>query len=299
MVAKPLPRALRPGCFRRALFQVHLWAGIGLSIYVVVISSTGSAIVFRRELDKTLCPSVVSVPIRGRRLTAAELKARAQAAYPRFAAGQIEVRAARAPDAPQEIDFAGGGVRLERLFDPYTGANLGDPIGCEPRFVSALADFHDNLLSGRTGLRVNGSGALAVTLLALSGVILWWPGVARWWRGFTVRMSVPWYRTLRDLHGVLGIVLALFVLLWAVTGIYFAFPAPFNALTDAITDAGAPALEVDDAVAWVVRLHFGRAFGRGVEVLWAAVGVLATVLVATGVIIWWHRQAVKGRVRDR
>jgi uncharacterized iron-regulated membrane protein len=36
---------------RRASFQIHLWTGLALGIYIVVLSLTGSALVYRRELD--------------------------------------------------------------------------------------------------------------------------------------------------------------------------------------------------------------------------------------------------------
>ena len=36
---------------RRALFQIHLWLGAGLGLYVVLMSLTGSIIVFRNELS--------------------------------------------------------------------------------------------------------------------------------------------------------------------------------------------------------------------------------------------------------
>jgi uncharacterized iron-regulated membrane protein len=105
----------------------------------------------------------------------------------------------------------------------------------------------------------------------------------------TVRRNVARRRLVRDLHGAMGIWLLLSVLFWAITGIYFAFPEPFNDLTDIIVKAGASSLAVDDAVAWIVRLHFGRAFGHGAEVLWAIGGLLPRVLVITGVVTWWHR----------
>ena len=282
---------------RRAVFQVHLWVGIGLSLYIVVICLSGSAIVLRRELDRALCPTTLAVPARAHRLTTAELQSKAHAAYPRFAPKQIEVRDPRVPNAPVEIRFSSSSARLERLFDPYTGADLADPTACEPRFVTALAAFHDHLSAGRTGLHFNGLGALAVTLMCLSGAILWWPGKQHWLQAMTVRRQVPWHRFVRDLHGALGFWLVLPVLLWLITGIYFAFPGPFNALAEVIVAAGAPSLAVDDAMAWIVRLHFGRAFGRGVEVLWVTLGLLPAALVLTGVIMWWHR--VVRRAIDR
>jgi uncharacterized iron-regulated membrane protein len=35
---------------RRAVFQIHLWSGIGLGLYVLVVSITGSVLVYRNEL---------------------------------------------------------------------------------------------------------------------------------------------------------------------------------------------------------------------------------------------------------
>jgi uncharacterized iron-regulated membrane protein len=81
-------------------------------------------------------------------------------------------------------------------------------------------------------------------------------------------------------------------MLWAITGIYFAFPAPFNALTEAFTDHGAEtaaSLRLEDALSWLVRLHFGRSFGLGVEVAWALLGLVPCGLLVTGLVMWWHR----------
>jgi uncharacterized iron-regulated membrane protein len=283
---------------RRALFQVHLWCGVGLSLYILAICVSGSAVVFRRELDRVLCPATLTVPVGTHRLTTAELASKAHAVYPRFDPGHIDVHGAKAPNAPAEIVLSGGGARLDRLFDPYTGADLADAVACEPPLVTALTTFHDNLSGGRTGRWVNGLGALAVTLLCLSGAIIWWPGKAHLWRSMTVRRHVPWHRFLRDLHSAMGFWLVILVLMWTITGIYFAFPAAVNGFSEMLVKAGAPSQAVDDAVAWVVRLHFGRAFGRGVEVLWVVLGLLPAALVVTGIIMWWHRvQPVGTRAR--
>ena len=39
---------------RKAIFQVHLWTGIGLGAYVFVICVTGSVLVYRNELLRRL-----------------------------------------------------------------------------------------------------------------------------------------------------------------------------------------------------------------------------------------------------
>ncbi len=40
--------------FRRALFQIHLWTGVGLGLYILAISISGSILVFPQDaLDDT------------------------------------------------------------------------------------------------------------------------------------------------------------------------------------------------------------------------------------------------------
>ena len=47
------PQSVR---LRRALFQVHLWSGLGIGLYVIVISISGSILVYRSELRQTFEP---------------------------------------------------------------------------------------------------------------------------------------------------------------------------------------------------------------------------------------------------
>ena len=265
---------------------------MGIGLYILVICVSGSLIVFRRELDRALCPRVITVPNLGHRLTDAQLTARARAAYPRLDYKQVVVRGARTPGRAVEVWFLGGTFRIERLFDPYTGANLNDTVACEPRYVTWVADLHDNLTRGRGGLRVNGVGAIAVVLMGASGLVLWWPGRRRWRQSITLHRNVNGRRFVRELHSVAGIWCFLLIFLWALTGIYFAFPAPFNALTEAFTDHGAEtanSLFLEDAISWLVRLHFGRSFGLSVEVAWALLGLVPCALFITGIVMWWHR----------
>ena len=43
---------------RRAIFQIHLWSGIGVGLYVFFISVTGSVLVYRNELYVAATPDV-------------------------------------------------------------------------------------------------------------------------------------------------------------------------------------------------------------------------------------------------
>ena len=44
---------------RRALFQVHLWSGIVIGLYVFMISVTGSVLVYSNELYRAATPEPI------------------------------------------------------------------------------------------------------------------------------------------------------------------------------------------------------------------------------------------------
>jgi uncharacterized iron-regulated membrane protein len=253
-----------------------LWIGIGLGLYVLAICLSGSAIVLRREMDKTFCPRIVMVSPAGTRLTEAELTAQARSSYRGHDLRRVEILGPRVPGAATEVRFSGGSGTQERLFNPYTGQNLGDVIDCEPPLVTALADFHDNLLGGHTGRLVNGVGAVAVSLTCITGAVIWWPGRGGWWRRMSIRRGVGARRFIFDLHNMLGFWLFLLVALWAITGIYFGFPDLFSSVND-------------EVIASMVRLHFGRAYGLSVKMVWVILGLLPGVLFVTGALMWWNR----------
>lgn len=48
--------------------------------------------------------------------------------------------------------------------------------------VEWLVDLHKNLLAGSTGHVINGIGAICLTLLCVTGAMIWWPGTKHWRR---------------------------------------------------------------------------------------------------------------------
>ncbi|RPI59230.1 MAG: PepSY domain-containing protein, partial [Lysobacterales bacterium] len=109
---------------RRVLARIHLWIALGLGLYIVVLSVSGSAIVFRRELNTWVVPRTVE-STEGLRLTGAELEAAVRVAYP----GQsvIEVREPQRPERPVFVILERtDAVRTERLFDPFAARDLGE-----------------------------------------------------------------------------------------------------------------------------------------------------------------------------
>src|ERR1700733_6194843 len=125
---------------RKALFQVHLWTGIGLGLYILLMSVTGSALIFRRELTRSLArePRVAAGP--GARMSEDELRQAAARAYPGYEITRVSLR--RNADQAAEIFLQRRDKKLQRLFNPYTGADMGDSIRRSFLFVLWLVDLH-------------------------------------------------------------------------------------------------------------------------------------------------------------
>lgn len=278
---------------RRILFQIHLWVGVGLGLYIVMISVTGSLLVYRRELAAAV--TTVRVTPLPHRLTQDELGAILQQTYPGFAIEDLSVPRVRGeiiPDQAIEVQLRHGTDAIDHYVDPYTGADLG---GTRRRVIIAilwLADLHDDLLGHSTGRLVNGIGAIFSTLLAFTGAILWWPGIRNWRRSLIIDWKRKRYGFQWSLHNAVGFWMLLFVLLWGISGIYLCFPKAFNATVDyfePLTDATRQARFGDDVLFWLARLHFGRFSGLTVKAIWTVLGFVPAVLTITGGMMWWYR----------
>jgi uncharacterized iron-regulated membrane protein len=276
---------------RRALFQIHLWTGLILGLYVVMLSVTGSALVYRNELDRFFAtPRPVFLP-NATRLTTEQLHARAEGAYPGWTVTRVGDRISRR-NPTIEIWVERGGEKKERLFDPYTGADLGDAVTQGEYFVLWLARLHDELLLDRPGRFWNGLGSAIFSVTAITGLVVWWPGVSRWKRSLAIKWSSGWRRFNWDLHSAIGFYLFLFMLMWGISGFYLGVPEPFANVVDSISDPDAILGERpgDVVLTWLTRLHFGRWRNAPVlKALWAFLGLVPALMLVTGVIMWWNR----------
>jgi uncharacterized iron-regulated membrane protein len=285
---------------RKLLFQVHLWTGIGVGLYVLLMSLSGSAVVFRRELMRSLAlePRVAVGP--APRMNEDALRQIAQRSYPEYNVTRVSLR--KNPDQAAEIWLEQPGKKLRRLFNPYTGADLGNSLRRGFRFVLWLVDLHDNLLAGNTGRLFNAAGGIFTAILCLTGAVIWWPGIEAWRRSLSFR----WKRNPQGIswtwHSALGFWSFLFVFMWALSGIYLSIPNVFNSLVDHLEplNAGSGNLRVGDQVLfWLAQLHFGRFAGIGTKMIWTAIGLTPAVLFVTGSVMWWKRVVNPWRIKKR
>jgi uncharacterized iron-regulated membrane protein len=200
---------------RNAFFYIHLWTGAAVGLYVVLMSLSGSMIIYRTEMERAFPSCSVS--------------------------------------------------------------------------MEWLVKLHGNLLLGHAGRFINGIGSICVTLLCLTGAAIWWPGISNWRRALTVNWRAHFGRISWDLHSALGFWCFFFVLMWGISGSYFAFPQPFYALFDFIDPRNH---FTDQSLSALSALHFGR-FGWFAEALWTFLGLVPAVLSITGVFLCCRRMIYK------
>jgi uncharacterized iron-regulated membrane protein len=275
---------------RKALFQIHLWTGIGLGLYILLMSVTGSVLIFRRELARSLAREPRVLAGSGLRMTEYELKQVAGRDYPGYEVTRVSLR--KNADQAAEIWLERRENKLQRLFNPYTGVDLGDSIRPSFRFLLWLVDLHDNLLVAHAGRALNAAGGAFTLLAGLTGAVIWWPGTANWRGSLSFRWKANPKGLNWTLHSALGFWTFGFFFMWAVSGIYLSIPAPFNAAIDFLEPLKESSRSLrfgDQFLYWLAQGHFGRFAGIPVKVVWTVIGLAPAVLFVTGMLMWRKR----------
>jgi uncharacterized iron-regulated membrane protein len=229
---------------RKALFQLHLWTGLLVGLYVFVVCVTGAALVFRIDMQRALHPDLFT-PTPGTPADAATILERVRDAFPGDRVSGIDAPTTVRPTYLAYV--VRGDTFLTLLVDPVTARVLGELP--EQSIVRTVQDLHFDLLAGRTGRIVNGAGAVLLLLLCLTGLVIWWPGLPNWRRGFTIDFRRSWKRITWDLHSATGIWTGAMIAMWAVTGVYFAFPSQFRNAVNAVSPLTVASTPRSDAAA--------------------------------------------------
>lgn len=224
---------------RRAIFQVHLWAGIMLALYVVVIGISGSILVFKEELLPR--PHVHAAKQDLRHCTPEALAAviaLVNRTYPDrqsyLASCPDEADPLFAVTARSRLDKVAGAAPQRRTapltvyLSPLTDRIIGT-ADQQHSWIQWVDNLHVYLLMGPRGRQWNGAGAAILLVLVLTGIILWWPGMQRWQKALLLHWRSNWKRVVWNLHSVTGFWTLCFTFTWAMTAIYFAWPRPFTA----------------------------------------------------------------------
>jgi uncharacterized iron-regulated membrane protein len=214
---------------RRALFQIHLWLGVLLSLYIIVIGLTGSILVFQSEIRHASMPLVELDPARVAPIDTVIAEARSR--FPKHSITYVGSPQRSSPWWTVYVQNEQG--KPDILYaDPVTGK----PYSQRGRlFIDFVLDLHIYLLAGPKGFIVNCLAGVGLLILTLTGVVLWWPGVKLWTRGFFISLRHRWKRINYDAHNAIGIWTLLIVSWWGFTAVYFLIPDKVSAVVNVVS----------------------------------------------------------------
>ena len=201
--------------FRSILFWMHLAAGAFAGVVVLIMSVTGVALTYEKQMLEWADRNAWAASGRGAGPSPADatplspetLLARVNEAQPGTAPLSVTMRADRL--APASVTVADNKTLL---VDPYTGAIIGPPPAGLRTFFRTMTSWHRYLAldgaSRATGKGVTGAANLAFLFIVISGLYLWLP---RLWTWIQFK-NVLWFRSglspkARDFnwHNVIGV----------------------------------------------------------------------------------------------
>ncbi|WP_245551831.1 PepSY-associated TM helix domain-containing protein [Gordonia aichiensis] len=226
-----------------SLIVTHRWLSIVLGAVLVVVCTSGAILVYAPELTRmTNADKLTSTPT-DNPVTFGTAIASVKKADPDFDAAYISLKdgvyfvSSAQPGAGTWFVDAGSG-KVNAHGDLNGGVlgflvNLHDcGLTCEdyPGYIawlaspSPIADW-GWYVSGMTwGAVILALSGLLLVFLAISGVIIWWPGLRRLRSRFRVRIGKGRFARDYDLHNIIGIVAAIPLLIWGLTGMNFETP---------------------------------------------------------------------------
>jgi uncharacterized iron-regulated membrane protein len=203
---------------RSLLLQLHLWLGLSLGALLVLIGLSGSAMIFRFDLERLCFPALMHTHSKPRTLNFdACMKAAREVNVAKIVRSvRLPVRAA---DTLEWLTIpAGETTKVHATYvytDPFTCSVLGTR-GPKKDVMSFLVGFHHALFLAKTGSIIQIVVALATVTLIVTGLILWLPKTWTWSR---VRPRT----SARPLHYAIGFWAFLPLLIIAPTGAYMAW----------------------------------------------------------------------------
>ncbi|WP_440713825.1 PepSY-associated TM helix domain-containing protein [Gordonia sp. FQ] len=264
---------------RRALILAHRWLSLVLGLVLVVICTSGALVVYEPEIDRATHAEQFHATDSPNPVTFQQAIDAVHRADPGFAPAYVSEKGG--VYILNSSDSSGGAYFVDAGTGRVNGrANLQHgPMGfltnlhdcgltCEGYTGYAAWLNRPSPVAGTTAFAGMTWGAVILALtgallvfLAVSGVVIWFPGLAKWRHGFRVRLGKGRFARDYDLHNVIGIVAAVPLLIWGLTGMNFEIPTlshlwysatggvdPGDDQYSMDGDGTGPAITLDDAI---------------------------------------------------
>lgn len=221
---------------RSVWLKCHLYLALIFGLFFALIGLTGSLSVYREEIDHLFNPDLVIDAQSSQPVSLDKILAQVRKVHPnRHGAWTLEMP--RSPDDVILVWFDKPKESVDSFYaplmvavNPYTGEVINSRFWGST-ISTWLLDWHTHLQLGASGRDIVAGLAVLLTLSVLSGLYLWWPGFSGLLQAFKVRQNQGLMRFLMDLHRLLGVFSAGFLLLLVFTGFHLAYPELLESLT--------------------------------------------------------------------
>ena len=205
--------------FKKVCLKIHLYGGLWFGVLLILLSLTGSILVFEHEIDRFLNHELLTLSKSAATATEPasidESISEIRQSYP-----AKEIRFLNFPsDSSATIEaWLGGEPEYTYVYvNPYSAEITGSRTG-NSSFTTFMHELHAHLLTGETGSIIVGISGIVLVLLCFSGIILWIPKAGKLLKSITVTFGKKFKRVNYDLHRSVGFWTCLLLLLFAVTG---------------------------------------------------------------------------------
>lgn len=214
---------------RRFWLKLHLYLGLLGGGLFVLMSLTGSCLVFYKTIDEWLNPALLTTHGEGPYQTLSEVVAAARSASP--PGGWLDGVSVPTHDrgvfqawykAPT-TDRPGDRRWLQVTVDPYSGTILSRDREWGAYLVSWIYLLHSSLMLEKLGRTIVGYSALCLLVSIGTGLYLWWPRPGRLRHALTVQSGGTRIRRHYNWHKLSGLYGAVILGGLAFTGVYLAF----------------------------------------------------------------------------
>jgi len=184
----------------RTIWRWHFYAGLFVIPFILLLSVTGAAYLFKPQLDRWEERAWRGLPTAGAVDADAQVAA-AVAANPGASFHYYRIPAAAGDAAVVHVGLPGGAMRDVAVSPQGHVIGSADP---DARWSAWLARLHGSLLVGGSGKLLVELAASWAIVMILTGLYLWWPR-GRGLAGVVwPRLSLGGRAALRDLHAVTG-----------------------------------------------------------------------------------------------
>ena len=214
---------------RNFFHRLHRYLGVSVGFYVLLMSLTGTSLVFSDEILSFIEPEV-EVSSSENRASLNSITETVKNKYQGYTLTWLHLQ--KEIESPLEVHLSRNNERVIELVDPYNGNLLGqrNPV------IQFFMNLHFDLLNGELGRTLNGVGAACLFIILLTGLTIWFRGTKGIKQRLKIDFKANWKRINFDTHTAISIWAVPFILIWATSGFYFGFPKVFKNTVSIVLD---------------------------------------------------------------